>query len=94
MRLFNFFLHGDTYTREKQFPVVVACRGTVNGQTGEWSRELYSLDGRTTRQNASWIEGIASTLDTLVRAGEPQVLPVISYYGTGRALASKASEID
>jgi predicted ATP-binding protein involved in virulence len=86
---FTSFLQGDTYTQEKQFPVVVSCQGTVNSQTGEWSRELNSLEGRTTRQNASWIEDIATNLDSQVRAGEHVVLPVISYYGTGRLWLQK-----
>jgi len=86
---FRSFLQGDTYTREKQFPVVVTCHGTVNGQSGVWSRELHSLEGRTTRQNAAWIEQIAKTLDEQVRAGEPVILPVLSYYGTGRLWVQK-----
>ena len=72
---FGSFLQGDTYTQEKQFPVVVACQGTVNGRSGQWSRELNSLEGRTTRQNTAWIETIANGLDTQVRAGEAALYP-------------------
>jgi predicted ATP-binding protein involved in virulence len=86
---FRNFLLGDTYTREKQFPVVVACQGTVDGRSGEWSRELNSPDGRTTRTNAAWIEGIADTLDARVRDGQRVILPVIAYYGTGRLWLQK-----
>jgi predicted ATP-binding protein involved in virulence len=92
---FRCFLQGDTYTREKQFPVVVECRGIINEQTGEWSRELNSLEGRTTRQNAAWIETIANNLDAQVRDGEAAILPIISYYGTGRLwLRKRQKSID
>ncbi|OWK45294.1 AAA family ATPase [Fimbriiglobus ruber] len=75
---------GETHTREEQFPVVVSCDGVVNGQSGTWRRELKAADSHTTRQDAKWIESVALTLDEHVRGGRAIVLPVISYYGTGR----------
>ena len=86
---FRSFLQGDTYTQEKQFPVVVTCEGIVDGHAGQWSRELSSLDGRTTRQNAGWIEEIGQQLDAHVRAGQTATLPIVSYYGTGRLWVQK-----
>ena len=86
---FQSYLQGETYTREKQFPVSVSCEGTVDGHSGNWSRELNFLEGRTTRQNAAWIETTASSLDAQVRAGESATLPVLSYYGTGRLWLQK-----
>ena len=87
------FLQGETYTREKQFPVEISCEGTVNGYPGLWSRELNSLEGRTTRQNAAMIEAVAEALDRHVRAGEPATLPVVSYYGTGRLWLQKRQRL-
>ena len=86
---FRSFHLGDIYTREKQFPAVVSCKGMIGGEIGAWSRELNHLHGRTTRQNAGWIEMIAHNLDGRVRAGDPAILPVISYYGTGRLWVQK-----
>lgn len=86
---FRSFRQGDSYTREWQFPVVIDCRGQIGPKEGSWSRELNSVDGRTTRQNAAWIESIGARYDELVRDGEDVLLPIISYYGTGRLWRQK-----
>lgn len=80
----EFYRHGDAITAEPQFPVRVSCRGEVEGKSGTWCRELAREDGRTTRQDAAWIQQLAEEMRRRVKAGEPVVLPVISYYGTGR----------
>jgi predicted ATP-binding protein involved in virulence len=80
----KFYHHGETLTAERQFPAIVACRGAVSEERGAWQRELTSSEGRTTRQYAEWIRAVADRLRAEVEAGEPVVLPVVSYYGTGR----------
>src|SRR5262249_4841410 len=54
------------------------------GRQGEWTRAVTRRDGRTMRYEAAWIRHEAEQLTERVRLGEPVVLPVISYYGTGR----------
>jgi len=76
--------HGDTWTVEPQFPTQVDCSGEVDGHPGTWHRALNSKDGRTTRQEAEWIRAEASRLSEAVKQGRPAILPVVSYYGTGR----------
>jgi predicted ATP-binding protein involved in virulence len=78
------YRHGDDWTAEPRYPVVVACTGEVAGRTGDWIRALLKPDGRTMRYKAAWIRGLAAELTERVREGEPVILPVISYYGTGR----------
>jgi predicted ATP-binding protein involved in virulence len=85
----KFFEQGDAITAESQFPSVISCIGTVNGEVGEWCRELLSEDGRTTREFAYWIREIASKIRDQVKAGENVILPVISFYGTGRLWVQK-----
>lgn len=80
----SFYRHGDTWTAEPQFPVIVDCVGQVGDEPGEWHRELASEEGRTTRQDALWIQQTGARLADRIVQGEPDVLPVVSYYGTGR----------
>lgn len=79
------FQQGREWTREPQFPSQITCRGFVDGTSTLWTRRLRNLDGRTDRQDASEIRRRAEKLHQRVQHGaEGQVLPVISYYGTGR----------
>ena len=80
----RFFLQGQTLTAEPQFPCSVTCEGTLNERQGIWTRELASLEGRTTRQQANRIKRLAEQLQTKVQAGSEELLPVISCYGTER----------
>ena len=77
---FKFFEQGEITTAEKQFPAKVTCKGNVFDANGEWTRELTSAEGRTTRQDASWIKDKADAVHTKVQNGDPVVLPVVSYY--------------
>ena len=85
------FLQGDSYTREKQFPVVVTCQGVVIGESGTWSR---MLNGGTRELQESWLQASANNMGTRVRAGEAEILPIISYYGTGRLLQKRQQSVD
>ncbi len=69
---------------ESQFPCVVHANGLVFGQTVEWKRSLTTPGGRTTRGDSRNIRNLAANADRAVRAGEASVLPLLSYYGTGR----------
>ncbi|HVC93468.1 MAG TPA: AAA family ATPase [Pirellulales bacterium] len=84
-----FYAHGDALTAEAQFPAAVQCRGQIGGEEGGWRRELTTEDGRTTRKGAEWIEDQAARLREQVKAGARVVLPVISFYGTGRLWVQK-----
>ncbi len=67
---FRSFLQGDSYTRERQYPVVVSCQCTVNGQPGGWTRTLDSI-GRnlTERITEGSIQDITAILERQVRGG-------------------------
>lgn len=69
---------------ERQFPCSVEARGLVQGEALAWRRTLNAGGGRTTFGEARSIKGLAERVDKQVRAGEPVLLPLISYYGTGR----------
>jgi predicted ATP-binding protein involved in virulence len=84
-----FFELGDAITAESQFPVAVECSGFINGAEGTWRRDLLTEDGRTTRQDASWISRLSAKMRDEVKDGKEVVLPVISFYGTGRLWVQK-----
>ena len=68
----------------EHYPACVAAHGSVDGRTLNWSRQLASARGRTTRVETRQLRAV---MDDLVRRGgngEDVVLPFIGYYGTGR----------
>ena len=79
-----FYHHGDVWTAEPQHPVRVICVGEVASERGQWGRGVGKLGGRTARNWATWIRASGVRLTDRVILGKPVVLPVISYYGTGR----------
>jgi predicted ATP-binding protein involved in virulence len=80
----KFYLHGQTVTAEPQTPCVIECQGVFDEEQGSWARELTSIEGRTTRQEANWLRQLAERKHHAVQAGMDCPLPVIAYYGTGR----------
>ena len=68
----------------QQFPCVVRADGDVMGKQITWERTLNSTGGHTTHIGAKQIRTVATRALTSVQAGEGVVLPLISYYGTGR----------
>lgn len=71
-------------TFEGQFPVVVGAEGSIDGQWIEWQRTLATGDSRTSYGGARRLRDVATKADVAVRRGEPVILPVIAYYGSGR----------
>lgn len=69
---------------EPLFPCEVAAQGEVQGQTIRWKRALNSATGRTTYGEATAIKRLATEADQAIRQGRDILLPLISYYGTGR----------
>lgn len=69
---------------EAQYPCAIQATGEVLGTQISWSRVLNTPHGRTTYVDARNIKDLASGADSKVRSGEDILLPLISYYGTGR----------
>ena len=80
----KFYVHGQTVTAEAQFPCVVECQGEFAGNAGTWSRCRTGIEGKTTRQDANWLRELAEQQHRAIQAGETSILPIVSYYGTGR----------
>ncbi|MCX6899184.1 MAG: AAA family ATPase [Verrucomicrobia bacterium] len=77
--------NGDFRFEEVEQTAVFA-RGIVNGESLQWERALRGRKGRTTTKEASGIREIAEAQAQAIRSGTDTnvVLPLISYYGTGR----------
>jgi len=76
--------HRTSITWESQYPCVIEAAGEVLGQYLTWARKLNTPDGRTTYGDARNIKDLAEQTDRKVRRGDEVILPLISYYGTGR----------
>ncbi|MEA5467710.1 AAA family ATPase [Spirulina sp. 06S082] len=85
---------GETSTRESILPVIISCHGCFeNNNEILWTRERKTYKGVTTSIEAKSITTYASELQKKVRFEEQNrdeiILPIISYYGTGRLWIQK-----
>lgn len=88
--LLKAFDMGSVVDLQPQFPVVLSAEGSVNAQEVKWQRELNSIDGRTTVTNAREMTQISADYSKAVMEGDTtKILPLLSYYGTGRLWAQK-----
>lgn len=66
-------------------PVQIKVIGTINRQPVQWLRQIKTNGSRTTNTEAKQALKIISTLFQQVERGEKIWLPIIAYYGAGRA---------
>lgn len=69
---------------ERFYPCEITAHGLVQERQISWIRALNAPNGRTTYVNASNIKQLAGKADQAVRQGHDAMLPLVSYYGTGR----------
>ena len=83
-------LHG-TIDPQYQFQVSIESIGDcLDQQNVKWIRSLNSESRKTTIKDASDLTGIAKKAQNQIMTGDKSlVLPLISYYGTGRLYAQK-----
>lgn len=79
---------------EPQLPVIISTEGEIDGQKIQWQRCKMNLEGRTTVKEAQTLREIAKKHTQQVSQGEPVILPVISYHGTGRLWREKRQTIN
>lgn len=84
------FSLGSTTQIQAQFPVKIIGCGETGQKNIRWERAKNSINGSTTRVDASQIINHAKDIQNKVRKGEVElILPVIVYYGTGRLWLQK-----
>jgi predicted ATP-binding protein involved in virulence len=75
---------GQTSTLEPRYPIAVRCKGIWQGQDVRWARTRQTQDGRTLRRGANKLVDRVKETQSCVREGKRTILPVISFYSTGR----------
>ena len=83
------YVLGGKLDIQLQFPVIVKAQGNIGLTDIEWSRAINGEGGATTSKDAKSVMDYATSLQKSIRAGEEVILPVISYYGTGRLWIQK-----
>lgn len=76
---------------QRQFPVSIDSIGDCFGKKNvEWIRSLNSENGNTTIKDARKLTDISKEAQNRIMTGDKSlILPLISYYGTGRLYAQK-----
>ncbi len=96
----NGIYHDDAYRKmyelgsrieaEEQYPVEIRACANIDGREVEWKRSLHTKNGRTHISEAKSIMEYGEKLQNCVREGDKKsILPLISYYGTGRLYMQK-----
>lgn len=76
---------GDNIDVQPQYPVKISAVGMIDGKEITWSRSLNSSNGRCSISGAKALSLVAGEYLKRVRSGDVSlILPIISYYGTGR----------
>lgn len=87
---YRFYQYGDITDPQHQFPVEIQCEGVCDGECIPWKRSLNSSSGNTTIKDAKQLVKIAERMQNSLMIGkEGVILPILSYYGTGRLYAQK-----
>lgn len=83
-------LNGITDSQH-QFPVEITGYGKCcNKENLRWTRSLNAAGGKTTIKDARQIIDLAEQMQKEIMAGNADtIMPVLSYYGTGRLYAQK-----
>lgn len=92
---YNFYDLDGIIDPQHQFPVVITGWGECGGEMIEWTRALNSIGGKTTIKDAHQMITIAERIQKQIMAGNVGiVLPILSYYSTGRLYAQKKEKRD
>lgn len=81
----KYFSIGEDIDVQKQFPVEIVAKGSIEGKKIEWKRALNSLGGKTTSIDAKDMTSISTSYQERLMNGDVSLkLPLVAYYGTGR----------
>ncbi len=81
----EWFEVGSVIDVQPQFPSVISAKGIVNNVSKQWSRAKNTKEGRCTLTEADEIASVAKEYLSRLKKGDTDLLlPIVSYYGTGR----------
>lgn len=82
------YVLGSGIDTQAQYPVSIEACGELAGEKVNWTRELRSAKGHTVTVDSKEFRSIAASYATRVAQGDAGlILPIVSYYGTGRLWA-------
>ncbi|WP_418187050.1 AAA family ATPase [Aliarcobacter lanthieri] len=73
-----------TNEMEEVYPLVLEANGVINNKVTHWSRELHKPKGATTTKDTKPLIQYGQDIRNKVVHKVDEILPLISYYGTGR----------
>ena len=73
-----------TNEMEEVYPLVLEANGVINNEVTHWSRELHKPKGATTTKDTKPLIQYGQDIRKKVVQKVDEILPLISYYGTGR----------
>ncbi|MCD8347005.1 MAG: ATP-binding protein, partial [Lachnospiraceae bacterium] len=92
---YEFYDLNGTVDPQHQFPVTIESKGDCCGKRDiKWLRALNSANSKTTIKDAGELTEIAIYVQNQIMTGDKTlVLPLLSYYGTGRLYAQKKESV-
>lgn len=83
----KYFSIGKDVDIQKQFPVEIIAKGSIENKEINWKRSLNSLGGKTTSIDAKDITSISTSYQERLMKGDVSLrLPLLAYYGSSRLL--------
>ena len=76
-------------TVEEKYPLTLRAKGSIDNQDIDWSREIKTPKASTTTKDTKPLINYGTKIRELVTQDNDNILPLISYYGTGRLWAQK-----
>ena len=73
-----------TNEMEEVYPLVLEANGVINNEVTHWSRELHKPKGATTTKDTKSLIQYGQDIRNKVVHKVDEIIPLISYYGTGR----------
>ena len=73
-----------TNEMEEVYPLVLEANGLINNEVTHWSRELHKPKGATTTKDTKSLIQYGQDIRNKVVNKVDEIIPLISYYGTGR----------
>lgn len=74
----------ETNEMEEIYPLIVEANGIINNEAIQWAREFNKPNGATTVKFTKPLIKYGKDIRNRVSHGIEDILPLISYYGTGR----------
>ncbi len=74
----------DSNEMEEMYPIQLKAKGVINNFSTEWFREFRHQKSATTTKDTKDLIDFGHQIRAKVAHGAEEILPIISYYGTGR----------